>query len=208
MDVRLSVLGRTSISLKQRLRIQNHNRPEVAKCSNLHKPTISWRPRASVRRLIVARNLPIREVMAVPDSDTIALWWHYEELAMHFNGLIMQFRLQVLGGVGAIGAVAGYLINRGEITDAKQLERLRAVIAGGLCLLVFCLALLDVLYYRVLLDGAVKAIIDFEGQHPKIQMSSEIQRMVGWRVHVIWAFYGLPLLALGAFALTSWRKSR
>src|SRR5205814_8813176 len=115
-------------------------------------------------------------VMAVPSSDTIALWWHYEELAMHFNGLIMQFRLQVLGGAGAIGTLAAYLINSGEIDDEKKRERLSAVVAGGLALLILSAALLDVFYYRQLLEGAVNAIVDFEQQHPEIQMSTEIKR--------------------------------
>jgi len=145
--------------------------------------------------------------MAVPSSDAVALWWHYEELAMHFNGLIMQFRLQVLGGAGAIGAVAGYLINSGTI-DPKQQERLRAVVAGNLWILILSAALLDVFYYRQLLEGAVNAIIGLERQYPEIQISTEIQRTVGHGVDVIWIFYGLLLLTLGAYAGRSWYKSQ
>jgi len=126
---------------------------------------------------------------------------------MHFNGLIMQFRLQVLGGAGAIGAVAGYLINSGTI-DPKQQERLRAVVASGLWILILSAALLDVFYYRQLLEGAVNAIINLERQYPEIQISTEIQRTVGNGVGVIWAFYGLPLAMLGAFAGWSWLKSQ
>src|SRR5205085_5711681 len=99
--------------------------------------------------------------MAVPDPGTVALWWHYEELAMHFNGLIMQFRLQVIGGAGAIGTIAGYLINSGKVEDEKHRERLRAVVAGGLWVLILSAAMLDVFYYRQLLEGAVRAIVTF-----------------------------------------------
>ena len=85
---------------------------------------------------------------------------------MHFNGLIMQFRLQVLGGAGAIGTIAGYLINANAISELKQRERLRAMVAGGLSVLILSAALLDLFYYRQLLEGSVNAIIDFERQHP------------------------------------------
>lgn len=146
--------------------------------------------------------------MAVPSPDTVALWWHYEELAMHFNGLIMQFRLQVLGGAGAIGAVSGYLSNSGTITDGKQRERLRTQIALSLWILILCAALLDVFYYRLLLEGAVIAIVDLEKQHPEIQMSTDIQRVVGSGVNVIYWVYGLLLTTLGYFVITSWRTYR
>jgi hypothetical protein len=146
--------------------------------------------------------------MAVPDSAIVALWWHYEELAMHFNGLIMQFRVQVLGGAGAIGTLAGYLINSGKIDDEQQRERLRAVVAAGLWVLIASAALLDVFYYRQLLEGAVNAIIDFERQHPEIQISTEIKRTVGRGVDVIWVVYTLLLATLGTFALRSYWKSR
>ena len=33
------------------------------------------------------------------DPEVIKLWYHYEEVAMHFNGLIMQFRIQVMAGL-------------------------------------------------------------------------------------------------------------
>jgi hypothetical protein len=31
--------------------------------------------------------------MQDPTPDAVALWYHYEEVAMHFNTLIMQFGL-------------------------------------------------------------------------------------------------------------------
>ena|SRR5215831_13342136 len=142
----------------------------------------------------------------VPTSDTVALWWHYEELAMHFNGLIMQFRLQVLGGAGAIGAVAGYLVNK-EGVEAER-ERLRAVVATGLWILICSAALLDVFYYRQLLEGAVHAIIDFECMHPEIQISHQIEDFVGRGKFVIFLVYGLMLGPLGAFAVWSWGRAR
>ena len=58
--------------------------------------------------------------MALPSSDAVAFWWHYEELAMHLNSLMIQFRVQVLGGAGAIGSLAGYLIDSTYVKDEKQ----------------------------------------------------------------------------------------
>ncbi len=104
--------------------------------------------------------------------------------------------------------LAGYLINSGTITDPKQQERLRAVVAGNLWILILSAALLDVFYYRQLLEGAVNAIIGLERQYPEIQISTEIQRTVGHGVDVIWIFYGLLLLTLGAYAGRSWYKSQ
>jgi hypothetical protein len=146
--------------------------------------------------------------MAVPNSDTVALWWHYEELAMHFTGLIMQFRVQVLGGAGAIGVFAGYLINSHQIKQEHLRERLRAVVAVGLWVLILAAAVWDLFYYRLLLEGAVKAIIDLERKYPDIQISTEIERAVGRGKWVIFPVYALLLVTLGIFAFRSWNKSR
>jgi hypothetical protein len=32
--------------------------------------------------------------------NVIDLWFHYEQVAMHFNELIMQYRLQLMGARG------------------------------------------------------------------------------------------------------------
>ena len=49
-------------------------------------------------------------MMELEPDQVIALWFHYEKIAMHFNQLIIQYRLQLMGGAGAIGAVAAFLI--------------------------------------------------------------------------------------------------
>src|SRR4029453_19258191 len=92
---------------------------------------------------------------------------------------MMQFRVQVLGGAGAIGTLAGYLINSDRIEHETLRHRLRATVAAGLWVLIFAAAVLDLFYYRLLLEGAVKAIIDLELKYPDIQISTEIERAVG-----------------------------
>jgi hypothetical protein len=142
------------------------------------------------------------------DPSVVALWWHYEELAMHFNGLIMQFRVQVLGGAGAIGVFAGYLINSHQIKDERLRDRLRAMVALGLWVLILAAALLDVFYYRLLLEGAVTAIIELERKYPDIHISTEIESTVGVFKLTIVPVYALLLGTLGTFVLWSLNKSR
>jgi hypothetical protein len=43
------------------------------------------------------------------DPNVVQLWKHYEDIAMHFNELIIDYRLQLMGGTGVLGTVAGHL---------------------------------------------------------------------------------------------------
>lgn len=141
--------------------------------------------------------------MAAPTPDTLAQWWHYEELAMHFNGLIMQFRIQVLGGAGAIGALGSYVVNKADEVTGER-NRLRAIVATGLWILILGAAMLDLFYYRQLLQGAVNAIITFEKEHPEIQISTEIEHVTGWGKQIIFAVYAVLIFPLGGFMIWSW----
>jgi len=140
-------------------------------------------------------------------DDIVTLWYHYEEIAMHFNSLIMQFRLQVMGGAGAIGAVSGYLIG-GKVTDVKQQNWLRALVSSDLLLLILSAAILDIAYYNQLLRGAVDALLAFETQHPEIQLSTQIEAAVGNGKFAVWWAYGLMLGTLGIFVVWAWTKQR
>jgi hypothetical protein len=139
-----------------------------------------------------------------PPPDPIALWYHYEEIAMHFNSLIMQFRLQVMAGAGAIGTLASYLIG-GKVSDPKQQDWLRALVSSGLFILILAAAILDLAYYNQLLRGAVNALLDFEKQHPEIQLSTQIEATVGRGRFAVWLAYTLMLGFLGGFAGWAWR---
>src|SRR5688572_11441655 len=104
--------------------------------------------------------------MEVPPTDaTIALWFRYEEIAMHFNQLIMQFRIQVIAGVGAIGTAASYLIGE-KVKEPDRQAWLRSTISSGMWVLILCAAILDLAYYNRLLRGAVNALLEFERAHP------------------------------------------
>jgi hypothetical protein len=131
----------------------------------------------------------------------IEIWFHYEEIAMHFNNLIMQFRLQLMGGAGVIGTVAAYLIG-GKVNDPGQRHWLRFLVSSGLLVLIIAAAVLDLAYYDRLLKGAVAALLEFEKNHPDIQMSTRIEQTVGWGKYSIWGVYAFLFVALGGF--TTW----
>ena len=57
-------------------------------------------------------------------SDRFALWDKYEEVAMHFNDLLMRWRLQAMGGLATLVTLSGLVV--GE--QANVGARLRAMI--------------------------------------------------------------------------------
>lgn len=140
--------------------------------------------------------------MVLTPDEQIDLWFHYEEIAMHFNQLIIQYRLQLMGGVGAIGAVAGYLI--AEKTGVANRPGLRLVVSSMLLMLVFAAAYLDIYYYNQLLVGAVDALLEFEQDNSSINMSTRIHEAVeNWPYPVIHLWYGAIIVPLGGFVIWS-----
>jgi len=133
------------------------------------------------------------------DRDVVDLWFRYEEIAMHFNTLIIQFRLQLIGGIGAIGTVASYLIGA-KVEDLQQHNWLRALISSGMFVLVAAAAVLDLFYYDRLLRGAVDALLAFEQAHPEIQMSTTIEARVAGGNWAVWWAYGILLSLLFVFS--------
>jgi hypothetical protein len=138
----------------------------------------------------------------MPTQDQIQLWYHYEEIAMHFNTLIMQYRLQVMGGFGAIGAVSSYLIG-GKVEDEGRRAWLRLTISAGLWCLLAAAAALDVFYYKRLLRGAVDELLEFERVHAGIRMSTRIDAVVGPGRDTIHWVYGSLLSVLGLWVIGS-----
>lgn len=88
------------------------------------------------------------------------LWKEYENIAMHFNSLIIKLRSQSLGGVAVFATIAG-VVAKGDTTATVRW----GLLTGAFALLsVFWLAVwvLDFCYYNRLLAGAVQALIDIE----------------------------------------------
>ncbi len=137
-------------------------------------------------------------------DQTIELWFHYEEIAMHFNELIIQYRLQLMGGIGSIGALSGYFIGS-KVDSAEMRHKLRAFIATGILLLLLAAWNLDINYYNNLLRGAVDALIQFERDHPEINMSTSIKaRFTYSATSTIYITYLIIAIPLMIFAIWSW----
>lgn len=135
------------------------------------------------------------------NQEVIELWFRYEEIAMHFNELIISFRLQLLAGLGALSGVLSFLINN-KIED-DRLPWVRATVSSVL-LIVFCAAVsLDLFYYQELLSGAVKAIIELEKLHPVINMSTTIKQEVS-SFPIIYLAYGTVLVPLLIYTVVAW----
>ena len=115
------------------------------------------------------------------------LWNKYEDIAMHFNDLIVKIRTQALGAVAAITTIAGILSKGNEIGGYNW----GLISSVFFFLIVFWIAIwiLDFKYYNRLLHGAVDAILKLEAlsksgeTHVKeIELSTCIESSTSWIV--------------------------
>lgn len=138
-------------------------------------------------------------------NQIIELWYHYEQVAMHFNEMIIQYRLQLMGGAGVIGALSGYLIGS-KVDSALLRHKLRAYVSSGILLLILAAFYLDIYYYNELLRGAVKAILKLEAEHPDILfMSTYIKKQFpGGATKHIYVAYSFVLVPLFGFTIWAW----
>lgn len=138
-------------------------------------------------------------------DQVIALWFHYETVAMHFNELIIQYRLQLMGGAGAIGALSGYLIGS-KVESPIMRYKLRAYVSSILLLLMLAAFYLDIYYYNELLRGAVSALLKLESEYSDIlYMSTSIkQQFSGGATKHIYIAYSFVLVPLIIFTGWTW----
>lgn len=113
-------------------------------------------------------------------DDVFKLWSKYEDVAMHFNDLILRLRFQALAGVAGLTTLVGVF---GRDVDDPTVRS--AVVSGVFALLAFfwvAIWALDRFYYDKLLCGAVHALLKLERlsaerpDHLKIDLSSDIER--------------------------------
>ena len=145
----------------------------------------------------------------------IELWRHYEDVAMHFNDLLIHLRSQALGAISVIITGAGLFV--GHQAAAQDIGRGTLVswpAAAAVSLLLFLawttLMIIDICYYSRLLRGAVNALLKIEAASDgEITLSTEIENMFGHseaRKSLNWPvkfFYVPILLLLGAFLIIS-----
>jgi hypothetical protein len=154
--------------------------------------------------------------MIAPSENSIdvqKLWSKYEDMAMHFNGLLMILRSQALAGVAAISTLVGVYAK--DLSSNIQTDWL-VITAIFVALALFWIAiyLLDTLYYNRLLFGAVKAIHALEKQSKDstvdgINMSTTISDVVlGKERSFVYLgvalFYIIVFLVIVSGAVFSW----
>jgi hypothetical protein len=122
--------------------------------------------------------LATRRTNPVNLEQRIELWREYENVAMHFNELLMRLRTQALGAVATIVAAAGLVFHQSTSTASEPWP----IIAAVSVLLLFAwgsLWMIDVCYYSKLLRGAVNAIMELEsGSEGNIFLSLKIETLV------------------------------
>jgi hypothetical protein len=145
------------------------------------------------------------------------VWSKYEEIAMHFNDLIMRLRTQALGAVAALATIIGIFARRG--TDQHTIWEIVSTAFAILSIFWIAIWTIDFWYYNRLLQGAVVSLLNIEKQSKErlrikyIDMSSTIEEgvagclpknpMAGKLSIGRWAFYILVALALlGGFGFS------
>ncbi|MEO8455374.1 MAG: hypothetical protein ABI454_09450 [Sphingomicrobium sp.] len=137
--------------------------------------------------------------------DTQSLWEKYEDIAMHFNDLLMKLRMQSLAGIAALSTVIGVFAKEG-IGGVKIEWGVAEALFTALALFWVAIWSLDFLYYNRLLMGAVTALKELEAECKPgkeftvgIKMSTVIEdefRHSFWerwpsRFHGVLLFYGI-----------------
>lgn len=151
------------------------------------------------------------------EIDVQALWAKYEDIAMHFNDLLMRLRTSSIAAIAALSTVIGIFADGS--TESLSLDW---AVATGLFsamsfvwLAIFCL---DFFYYNKLLNGAVAALVQLEKnvaegkKLPGINLSTLIEdefRLKKWSPATagVLGFYGLVfglLIGAAVFSLRSY----
>lgn len=112
-------------------------------------------------------------------EQLISIWEKYENIAMHFNGLLIHLRTQALGAVATIVTAAGFLLTRSP--EPLKHEWWAVFAVSVLLLFAWCtLWMIDVCYYSRLLLGAVNALIKIEKESGGLlELSTQVQRLFG-----------------------------
>ena len=149
--------------------------------------------------------------------EIFEVWKEYEQIAMHFNELLIQLRMRALGGVAAISALVGILSKGDTVADFRW-----GIVSSVLLVLTLvwiAIWIIDVKYYTRLLLGSVRAVLEVEEISHRaktvssLQMSHRIKETVEgdfsnldknpfWR-DAVWWFYTLVFVALLAGAYFS-----
>lgn len=89
------------------------------------------------------------------------VWRSYEEIAMHFNDMLLRLRIQALAGVAALAVLASIFSNV-RTFNFQGTWLIASAAFFGLMLIWIAIWLLDRNYYTRLLMGSVDALLALE----------------------------------------------
>jgi len=148
--------------------------------------------------------------------DVQALWAKYEDIAMHFNDLLMRLRSQSLAGIAAISTFVG-IFTKGGSDDIRTDWLIATCIFTAAAMFWMAIWCLDILYYNRLLFGAVTALRQIEketrdktpttGINISTLIEAEFRKPLTlayvFRVQGVTLFYLIVLVAVVSGALIS-----
>ena len=155
------------------------------------------------------------EIIVENKINVQKLWSKYEDIAMHFNDLLMRLRTQALAGIAAISTLVGIFTKAGT-TEIQSDWLIATFIFLALGALWIAIALLDILYYNRLLMGAVGALLELEedsrlNRFSGINMSTKIDGMFSQtrtlpfpRFYGVLAFYVIVFVVIMCGAALSY----
>jgi hypothetical protein len=142
---------------------------------NKHDPGIvgcmeKWRPQMETREETNSDSMKQKD----HDDYYLKVWKHYEDVAMHFNDLIIKLRTQSIGGLAGLAAILGIFLHT-QGGDNESFNCGLAIVAT-ICLMLLWIAvwILDMRYYNRLLEGSVNAILELEKGKDAFQDKKEI----------------------------------
>ena len=102
------------------------------------------------------------------------VWKSYEDVAMHFNELIIKLRTQSIGGIAALATILGIVLKSSY--DKSETFNYGLAILAIICLIIIWISIwiLDMRYYNRLLEGSVNAILELEQDKEKFLKGKEI----------------------------------
>jgi hypothetical protein len=157
----------------------------------------------------VDRNVDIARLAAL-HPQVFATWCKYEDIAVHFNELMMRWRLQAIGGLLTLVTLAGFVVGDAPSDEARY--RAMLILSATLGMAWMGVALIDLCYYRKLLAGAVDAIIDLEVATTDLRLSQTIDARTKpagrWLPLVFYLCSGLPLLGIALYATDQLQEPR
>ena len=130
-------------------------------------------------------------------ESAFKLWSKYEDVAMHFNELIIKLRIQAIGGLTIIGTIATAAFRVDNNLDAHILKYIFSV----LCVVWLAILLLDIFYYDRLLLAAVNQLVVLEERFKDIKLSTTIQTEVKNTHGIRYLFYGIVFVSLLTIAI-------